>query len=376
MTRKIRVLYTIPNFDTAGSGKLLLSLMNRMDRSGFDLQICCLHTRGTFFESVQKSGFPVHVHSFVADMSNRLSGMSKVLSISRFFRSLKVDIVHSFHYSSEYSEALAARLAGCKWIYTKKNMSWHGKSKNGWRLRSWLANGIIAQNSDMMEMFFANQRKAVMIPSAVDIDAFAPGIPDTTVRERLGTPPDRRIVITVANLVPVKGVEILIEAFSLVADRHSEWMLWIVGDCDNDYGKFLKELCGSRGIGARTKFVGRQADVRPFLDQAEIYVIPTLNEGRREGSPVALLEAMANEKVVLASAVSGITDQLSPYPESLFHPGDVDELAKKLSLWMSEDRNILSERGREFASHVTKNYSTTVIAAKHEAFYRQILGKA
>src|SRR5690606_18540475 len=138
MTRRIRVLYTIPNFDTAGSGKLLLSIMNRIDRSAFDLQICCLHTRGTFFTSVENSGFPVHVNSFVANMSNRLSGISEVLRISRFFRSLQVDIIHSFHYSSDYSEAPAATLAGCKWINTKENISWYGKSHNTWNLRTWL----------------------------------------------------------------------------------------------------------------------------------------------------------------------------------------------------------------------------------------------
>src|SRR5690606_9801832 len=143
-----------------------------------------------------------------------------------------------------------------------------------------------------------------------------------------------RIVITVANLVPVKGVEVLIEAFSRVTVQHPAWTLWIVGDCDGDYGRFLKDLCTSRDIAAKTRFIGRQDNVRAFLDHAEIFVIPTLNEGRREGSPVALLEAMANEKVVLASSVSGITDQLSPYPESLFRPGDVNQLADKLSFWM------------------------------------------
>lgn len=374
--RKVKILYTIPNFDTAGSGKLLLSIMNRIDHTAFDMQICCFHTRGTFFESVKRAGFPVHVHNFVADMSNRVRGFREVLRIAGFFRSLKVDIIHSFHYSSDYSEALAARLAGCKWIYTKKNMSWYGKSYNGWKLRTWLASGVIAQNSDMMSMFFAKHRKAVMIPSGVELDEFTPKAPDPSLRQIFNTSSDSRIVITVANFVPVKGIEILIEAFSRVALKHPEWMLWIVGDNNNDYGRFLEELCRSRGIEARTRFVGRQDDVRRFLDHAEIFVIPTLNEGRREGSPVALLEAMANEKVVLASSVPGITDQLSPYPDNLFEAGNVNQLAEKLSFWMQKNNGLLKKKGHEFSVHVGRYYSTSVIARKHEAFYLEIINKS
>ena len=47
--------------------------------------------------------------------------MSSIISI---FRKLKIDLIHSFHYGSDYSEALAAKFAGIPWVYTKKNMNW------------------------------------------------------------------------------------------------------------------------------------------------------------------------------------------------------------------------------------------------------------
>lgn len=373
--KKIRILYTIPNFDTAGSGRLLLSLMEKLDKSVFELQICCFHTRGAFFSTVEKSGFPVHVYNFVADMSNRLKGVREVLRIARFFRTLDVDIIHSFHYTSDYSEALAGRLAGCKWVYTKKNMSWFGKCENGWKLRTWLANGVIAQNSDMLGAFFKNHKKVVMIPSGVDTEEFASQAPDPSLRRLFDTPEDKRIVITVANFVPVKGLEVLINAFSRVASQHPSWMLWIVGNHNNEYGKFLQELCQQNGIADKTRFLGWQLNVRRFLDHAEIFVIPTLDKGRREGSPVALLEAMANEKVVLASNISGIRDQLNTYPAHLFPAGDIDDLASKLGVWMGESRENNRVLGRRFAEHVRQHYSTAVIAAKYEEFYTKIVAE-
>jgi len=373
--KKIRILYTIPNFDTAGSGRLLLSLMEKLDKSVFDLQICCFHTRGAFFSTVERSGFPVHVYNFVADMSNRLKGVREAFRIARFFRTLDVDIIHSFHYTSDYSEALAARLAGCKWVYTKKNMSWYGKCENGWKLRTWLAHGVVAQNTDMLGTFFRNRKNVVMIPSAVDMEEFAHQTPDPALRGRFDTPDDKRIVVTVANLVPVKGLEVLISAFSRVASQFPSWMLWIVGDHNNEYGRFLQELCKQNGIEDKTRFLGWQLDVRKCLDHAEIFVIPTLDAGRREGSPVALLEAMANDKVVLASDISGIRDQLNTFPSHLFSAGDISGLAAKLTFWMEQSVESNRVLGKRFGQHVSQHYSTATIAAKYEGFYRRILGE-
>ena len=91
---------------------------------------------------------------------------------SRIFKEISPDIIHSYNYAADYTEPLAARMAGIKWIYTKKNMSWKGPSYRGWRLRTFLANGIIAQNSDMIRDFFYNNKKAKLIPMGIDIDEY------------------------------------------------------------------------------------------------------------------------------------------------------------------------------------------------------------
>lgn len=374
--RKIRLLYTIPNFDTAGSGKLLVSIAKKLHPDLFDVEICCFHGRGEYFKTVQALGFRVHFFSFTADMSDRWRGLKEVIRISSFFRSLRVDIIHSLHYAPDYSEALAARLAGCKWVYTKKNMSWGGKSRNGWRLRTFLANGIIAQNSDMMRSFFMDQKKVTMIPSGVNLEDFAPVKPDPQMRGRFGSSNHSRVLITVANFVPVKGIEILIRAFARAADRSMDWVLWLVGDYSNEYGQRLVELVRSLALGERIVFLGQQENVRRCLDHAEIFVIPTLDEGRREGSPVALLEAMANGKLVLASAVPGVTDQLEQFPDHLFRAGDVDELAGKLEHWMRTDQRKIRQRGMELRDHVSEYYSIDLVGSRHAGFYRAVLRRA
>ena len=70
-----------------------------------------------------------------------------------------MDLIHSFHYGPDYSEALAAKIAGVPWVYTKKNMNWGGSSKNSWKIRSILSSHIILQNRDMKNLFFEKYKK-------------------------------------------------------------------------------------------------------------------------------------------------------------------------------------------------------------------------
>ena len=172
--RKIKILFSIPNFDTAGSGKALLKVAQGLDKERFIPEILCMHDKGAFFNTVKESGIKVHIYQYTTQMKPYVRGLKEVFKISRFFKSIYPDMIHSFHYAPDYSEPLAARLAGIKWIYTKKNMNWGGSSANGWKLRSWLANHILVQNKDMISEFFPNSRKISLVPRGVDTKEFYP----------------------------------------------------------------------------------------------------------------------------------------------------------------------------------------------------------
>src|SRR5947207_9650622 len=96
---KIKVLYTIPNFDTAGSGMALLNIADRLNKERFEVHICCMHKGGQFFKTVENSGLPLHVFQYTTPVIPRYKALLNVWKISRFFKKLKPDIIHSFHYS-------------------------------------------------------------------------------------------------------------------------------------------------------------------------------------------------------------------------------------------------------------------------------------
>ena len=371
--KKIKILYTIPNFDTAGSGKALLNLALGLDKEKFETEILCLHSNGAFFETVKNSGIPIHVFDYLPKERPIWKMFLESWKVSRKLKTIHPDIIHSFHYSSNYTEALSAKLAGIKWTFTKKNMSWGGSSKNSWKLRSFFANKIIVQNTDMIKEFYPSSKKLSFIPRGVVIEKFKKDIPKSEIRRLMETDKDKRLLITVANLVPVKNVELLIHAFQNIHQDFQDWMLWIVGDTNSEYGKKLMDLVVENQLESKIKFSGKQLNVVDYLNHAEIFVLPTLNSGRREGSPVALLEAMANEKVVLGAEVSGIKDQLFGKEAHLFHPNNVDELANKLQFFMHNSIEVNNQIGKEFSQFVTDKYSIQTEIEKHEQHYLELM---
>ena len=193
------------------------------------------------------------------------------------------------------------------------------------------------------------------------------------IRDQWNIPVNARLIISVANLVPVKGIEILIGAFEKLSSSYPDWRLMIVGDDTTAYGQQLKNNLSKRSnIKENVLFIGKQKNVCQFLDIAEIYVQPTLNQGRREGAPIAILEALANGKVILGSDIPGIRDQLGPFPDHLFKAGDIVDLSKKISQFMSNDRINNVKLGEKFINHVKKYYDLSKENNKLELFYKVI----
>ncbi|WP_340203179.1 glycosyltransferase [Ascidiimonas sp. W6] len=372
---KIKILFTIPNFDTAGSGKALLKVAAALDKNRFEAHIACMHSGGSFFKEVEKSGLPIHIIRYTIPMKPYFQGLKHCYRISLIFKKIAPDLIHSFHYAPDYSEALAAKMAGISWIYTKKNMNWGGKSANGWKLRSCIAKAIVVQNTDMKKEFFQRSNKTTLIPRGVDVMEFQPKEPLLSLRKQWKLAPDNLILMCVANLVPVKGIEVLLEAFENVATEFPQWTLMIVGDANNAYGESLKENVKSKGSIGNVIFTGKQTQVAAYLNMADVFALPTLNKGRKEGSPVAMLEAMACGTYVLGSAIAGIKDQLAIFPELLVEAGDIPQWTEALKNAFKQTKETRTEKGVALRRHVLQNYTITHEVQRCEQLYDQLVKK-
>ncbi|WP_228851082.1 glycosyltransferase [Aegicerativicinus sediminis] len=362
--KKIKILFTIPNFDSAGSGKVVYDLIKNLDRTIFKLEICCFHTRGAFFKEIEKLDVKIHVFPFAVNYRPLIIFPLRLIKIVRFFNIHKFDIIHSWHWSSNFSEPLAAKLAGIPFIYTKKSMGWGNKA---WKWKSDLSSKIITVNSDMKRFYSRkNLKKIRNIPFGVDTNYYKPS---KQLRDALSK--DYKIkendfvIVSVVNLIPVKGVEILIKA--LIELKDPKIKLLIVGNDKGNYADMLKEL--AKGIEA-IKFVGKVIDVRPYHAIANLFVIPTLEVG--EGLPVAPLEAMASGKVVIGSDVSGIKDILQPFPNCLFEPNNVTSLKACILHHLTMESQERTSLATKMTNRVESDFSMEYFIKSHAELYREI----
>ncbi|MCF6308044.1 MAG: glycosyltransferase [Flavobacteriaceae bacterium] len=360
--KKTKILFTIPNFDTAGSGKVVYDLVKYLDKNNFEPEICCFHSRGKFFNEVEKLGVPIHIFPFTTPYHPLPTFLFRVLKIRRFFKKHQFDMIHSWHWSSDFSEPLAAKLAGIPFVYTKKAMGWGNKS---WLWRSKLSSKIIAINDDMMSEFFSEMKeKTIQLPLGVDTAIFKPQAIDVTLKRELYIEAGDFVIVSVVNMVPVKGIEILLNAVRLLKD--SRLKVFLIGNDKSEYVDYLKEEYSEQQF----VFLGKKLDVKPYLALADVFVIPTKDEGRREGMPIAPLEAMAMSIPVIGSKISGIKDVLKDYPELLFTPSDTEDLKLKIVAvknLSSQNKINLKEKIR---ATVIENFSLEGFIKERENIYK------
>jgi len=359
MHRKLKILYTIPNFDTAGSGKVLYDLAKGLNKEDFEVAIACKHNKGLFFKDVEALGLPIYFMDSTVPLRPYFSLFYRIRAFKKLIKTHKFDIVHSWHWSSDWSEILAVRSAGAKFIYTKKAMTW---GNIHWKIRSYLSHFIITVNRDMRQ-YFPYKKNQELIPFGLDMAGYDPQIYWKDGEESVFK------VITVANLVPVKNIEVTIKAIHHL--ENSNIHLDIIGDDTGSYAHELKELVRRRKLERQIKFLGKQNDVRSFLANADLYIISS----KKEGMPMALVEAMAMQIPVLGADAPGINYVLKDFPQFLFEANNCKKLSTKIEWMLKKTDWERQEAGQELRDYCNSNFSIKRFINEHENLYLR-LGKS
>ncbi|HVO31341.1 MAG TPA: hypothetical protein VMV18_11410, partial [bacterium] len=129
VTAPARILFTIPNFITAGSGRAMLNIIERLDRARFEPGVMVLRRGGKLDAEVERLGIPLIAHQFTIPARPYHTLLRRAREAAAPLRDGRWELWHSFHYGDDYTEPLIARAAGARgWIFTKKNMNWHRRA--------------------------------------------------------------------------------------------------------------------------------------------------------------------------------------------------------------------------------------------------------
>lgn len=160
----------------------------------------------------------------------------------------------------------------------------------------------------MQEVFELPEQCGQVIYNGRSADYFSASSPDgrDRLRHSLGIPQDAVVIFTAARIDTVKGYQHQLSAIEQL--KHSAiWpRLYFVWAGTGHIEALLNETIEQLGVGNQIKWLGERSDIPNLLEAADIFLLPS----HAEGMPLAVMEAMAKGLPVMATAISGIPEEL------------------------------------------------------------------
>jgi glycosyltransferase involved in cell wall biosynthesis len=215
-----------------------------------------------------------------------------------------------------------------------------------------------------------HMKKAVVIMPGIDQQRFSPQgwkYKKHELLQQAGLTSSQKIPIIVAQIASIrpliKGQDITIKAASIVVKNFPHTYFIFVGKGNQ---KTLQQMAEALGVNKNVGFLGERRDVPEILRSVDIIVNPS----RFEGLPLALLEAMACGKPIIATDVGGVKDLIRHGLEGLLiHPSD-KELAKAI-FQLIQDGN-LTRRLSKMARQRAEEYEWKIVVEKLFALYDEL----
>ncbi len=148
-----------------------------------------------------------------------------------------------------------------------------------------------------------------IVPLGIDLEKFAEVKAKRDIlRKEIGASDDELLVGFVGRLTEIKNVSMLLKVAEIYRERKDSTLpkirFIIIGD--GNLRKSLEIEAGSLNLGDSVQFLGNRNDTDVFYAGLDMVALVSLNEG----TPLSLIEAMANEKPVISTAVGGVIDLL------------------------------------------------------------------
>jgi glycosyltransferase involved in cell wall biosynthesis len=188
-----------------------------------------------------------------------------------------------------------------------------------------------------------------------------------SLREELGIPPDAALVGIVARLVHIKAHEVFLRAAARVVRDAPGCRFVVIGD--GERRAELEALAAREGLATRAHFLGWRRDLPRIYADLDIVALTS----RSEGSPVALIEAMAAGRPVVATRVGGVPDVVDDgVTGRLVPPGDAAAAAGAILELLSDPKRAQTI-GQAARERVAPRFSVARLLTDLDELYRALL---
>ncbi|MFC5864805.1 glycosyltransferase [Acidicapsa dinghuensis] len=363
----MRILYVLTSLGIGGAEKQVIDLAARMSEQGHKVSFLILK------HSVEE--WPVKGPVLRLNLAKTAASLLRGLRFARSFLALiRPDIVHSHTYPAN----LFARLLLIKRFkeFSRPGLvnTIHNVYEGGWhrmllyRLTNRWVDRITAVSTAAAERFIHLHAvpavKITVLTNGIDTDHFNP---DRAQRRRVRNQMlvDKEFVwIAVGRIAPAKDYPNLLRAFHLLQQAKPETQLWIAGEGNPASLAIDSDLQNNPAI----RWLGLRYDIAELLDAADGFVLSSA----WEGLPIALAEAMAMAKTVVATDVGGVRELVGD-AGFLVPPRNSEALKDTMQKAMStpvERRRFLEAAAR---SRIRQSFSLQSKVSEWEKLYGQIL---
>ena len=314
---------------------------------------------------------------YIPEMSREISWNDAVTvwKLFRLFLRERPDIIHThtakagtvgrvagFLYRWLTPGTLIGRPRACKFVHTYHGHVFHSYYGRG-RTRMFLAVERLLASlvTDRLIVVSAQQRAEIgnhfrvgrpgqfkVIPLGLDLGVFGDRASRRTrFREQLEIDEETILVGIVGRLTEIKNHQMFLKSVARLKDQ-STLRFVVIGD--GALRQSLEEQARSLGLESRVIFAGSRKDPEYFYPALDIVALTSLNEG----TPLTLIEAMANARPIVATSVGGVVDLLGDERGILVPSGNEEAFATALSK-LAADRQLqkdLGARGLEFVERV------------------------
>jgi glycosyltransferase involved in cell wall biosynthesis len=366
--RPVRVCFLIDELAAAGTEMQLLALIRHLDRGRVQPYLCLLRGDSPTSRTLEPDDCPVlrlGVKSLL-----RPSTLLRIWRFRRYLRERRIDVVQAVFPDSCYFGLPAAWLAGVPHRLRTRNNLGHwltplhrllGRLLN--RVATSTVTNCPAARAALLASEGPRPESVAVLENGVDLDRFADVAP-------LSDEPGGVVRVgVVANLRPVKGLDLLVEAAARLAPRHPRVVFEVAGE--GELRGDLERQVQDRGLAGRLRFRGGVSDIPRFLDSLRIAVLCS----HAEGMSNALLEYMAAGRAVAATAVGAAPDLIADGVHGLLvPPGNVGALAAAIDRLL-RDPELAALLGRAATARVRRHYSREAMVRRFEDFYQGLAAR-
>jgi glycosyltransferase involved in cell wall biosynthesis len=224
-----------------------------------------------------------------------------------------------------------------------------------------------ATADDLVRLGVADRNRIEVIRLGLDLEPIRTTSPDAggALRAELGLGAHDLLVVSLGRLVPIKRLDVLLDAFRLALDAGFEGTLAIIGDgelrADLEARVLELDLLGA------VRFTGFREDLGAVLAAADVVVLTSDNEG----TPVSLIEAAAAGVPAVATRVGGVAEVVDEQTGILVEPGDPAAVAAALTRLGAEPQ--LRERMAASARERSHRWDSERLIADIDELYGRLL---